>query len=203
MEKWEHEAHASEYSGQGSEYRCSSWSWDTWDLSDKEIFARLTHESTDESENICGPYWAAKPVNSSGISLDTLKHIDDGWGALCEPPPVPPGLLSKPQSSWQPFPDANTSRSSWPCRRYEKQQSAHPAGSLVVIEPLEVPALSEGVPVPLKRALLKVVHPVQCGIVPKRVALPRPDDEILSLVTTRTSSPYEAVMLLGKEFSFP
>ena len=41
--EWEQEAHASAYSGQTSECRWkdpSSWSWDTQDLSDEEIFAR-------------------------------------------------------------------------------------------------------------------------------------------------------------------
>ena len=45
MKEWEQEAHASEYSCQESEHRWkdpSSWSWDAQDLSDKEIFARLT-----------------------------------------------------------------------------------------------------------------------------------------------------------------
>ena len=49
FEEWEQEAHAS---GQKSEYRWkdpNSWSWDTQDLAEKEIFVRLTHESSDES----------------------------------------------------------------------------------------------------------------------------------------------------------
>ena len=100
-----------------------------------------------------------------------LSGIYDGWSAPREPPLVPPGLLSTPQSSWQPYPGANTSRRSWPCRRYEKQLSARPAGTPLVIEPLEVPEPSERVPVPLERALPEVVHPVQHGIVPKRIAL--------------------------------
>ena len=81
IEEWEQEDHTSEYSGQESEYRwkdANSWSWDNHGLSDKEVFARLTQESSDESESFCGPYWAPKPVNSSGISLNTLKSIDDG-----------------------------------------------------------------------------------------------------------------------------
>ena len=123
LEEWEQEAHASVYSGQVSEYR-----WKTQDLSDKEIFARLTHESSDESESICGPYWTPKPVNSSGIFFDTLKRMGDGWGFSREPPPVPPGLPSTRQPSWQPYPDANASRSSWAFRNYDKQLSARPAG---------------------------------------------------------------------------
>ena len=119
MEEWELKANASEYSDQESAFRWkepSSWSWDTQDSSDEEIFARMTHASGDESESSCGPYWSPKPVNSGGISFDTLKHMDDGWSASRERPPVPPGLHSTPQSSWQPYPDASTSRSSWPCR---------------------------------------------------------------------------------------
>ena len=52
MEEWEQGAHASEYSGQESEYRWkdpSSWSWETQDLADEENFTRLTHESIDET----------------------------------------------------------------------------------------------------------------------------------------------------------
>ena len=39
------------------------------DLSDKEIFARFTHGSSDESESNCGPYWApvVSPVIPSKI----------------------------------------------------------------------------------------------------------------------------------------
>ena len=33
--------------------------------------------------------------------------------------------------------------------------------------------------IPLERALLEVLHPVHSEIVPKPIALPRPDDEIL------------------------
>ena len=64
------EANASEFSGLESAFRwkdLSSWSWDTQDLFDKEIFARLTHESSDESASSFGPYWSPKPVNSGGI----------------------------------------------------------------------------------------------------------------------------------------
>ena len=85
MEEWEQKANASEYSDQESAFRWkdpSSWSWDTQDSSDKEIFARMTHASSDESESSCGPYWSPKPVNSGGISFDTLKHMDDGWNNL-------------------------------------------------------------------------------------------------------------------------
>ena len=72
------------------------------DVSDDETFARLTHESSDGSESDCGPCWASKPVFSNDFAVDTLNRIDDGWGSFCDPQPVPPGLPSTPQSSWQP-----------------------------------------------------------------------------------------------------
>ena len=50
----------------------------------------------------------------------------------------------------------------------------------VIVEPLEMPASSERVPTLLEQVILEVVHPVQYGIVPERIALPRPDDQILS-----------------------
>ena len=43
-----------------------------------------------------------------------------------------------------------------------------------------MPAPSERGPAPLERAVPEVVHPVQYGIVPERIALRRPDDKILS-----------------------
>ena len=51
MEEWEQEADASENSNQESEY---PWQG----LSNKEVFARVTHESSDERESKCGPCWS-------------------------------------------------------------------------------------------------------------------------------------------------
>ena len=45
---------------------------------------------------------------------------------------------------------------------------------------MEVPASLERGPTPLEQVIPEVVHPVQYGIVPERIALPRPHDEILS-----------------------
>ena len=131
VEEWEQQVRAPEYSGQESEYRWkdpNSWSWDTQDLSDRETFARLTHESSDGRESICGSYWAPKPANSECFPSHTFKCMNDGWDASRESPLVPPGLLSTPQSSWQPYSDGNASRSYWALRKYEKQVSARPAG---------------------------------------------------------------------------
>ena len=50
----------------------------------------------------------------------------------------------------------------------------------VIVEPLEVPSSSEQLPAPVERTETDVVHAVQYGIVPERITLPRPDDEILS-----------------------
>ena len=52
-------------------------------------------------------------VNSDCIRSVTFKHMDDGWDASRESHSVPPGLLSTPQSCWDPYPDANASRNSW------------------------------------------------------------------------------------------
>ncbi len=164
MEEWEQGAHASEYSGQESEYRWkdhNSWpSWDTQVLSVKEIFARLTHESSDESESIFGPYWAPQPPNSECTPSLTFKHTDDGWDASRESLPVLPGLPSTPQSSWHPHPDANASRSSWAFTRCDMQLSARLAGTPLAIEPLDPPAPSE-------RVVSGVTHPVQHGMIPR------------------------------------
>ena len=50
----------------------------------------------------------------------------------------------------------------------------------VNVEPLEVPSSSEQALAPMERTVPEVVHPVQYGIVPERITLPRPDDEICS-----------------------
>ena len=50
----------------------------------------------------------------------------------------------------------------------------------VIVEPLEVPSSSEQASAQMEGTTSDVVHPVQCGIVPEPVTLPRPDDEILS-----------------------
>ena len=167
MEEWEQEAHASECFGWEPRQRWtepSSWSWNIQDLSDEETFARLTHESSDGSESNCGPYWAPKLVDSSGISCDTFKHTDDGWGFSHDPPPVPPGL-----DSTQPYTDTNTSGSSYAFRRYVLKRSKKLAANIpVIVEPLKAPSSSEQVPAPMERFVPEVVHPVQCGIRPQR-----------------------------------
>ena len=50
----------------------------------------------------------------------------------------------------------------------------------VIVEPLDVPSSLEQAPAPMERTVPDVVHRVQYGIVPERITLPRPDDEILS-----------------------
>ena len=94
-----------------------------------------------------------------------------------------------PQSSWQPYTDTNSSRSSYAFRRHVPQRSNELAASRPVsVEPLEVPSSSEQVPAPTERIIPEVVHPVQYGIVPERITLPRPDDEILSSYEEDVSS---------------
>ena len=142
---------------------------------DREIFTRLTHsEYSDESESVCRPCWGPKPVNSDYISCGPFKPIDDGRSASCDSPPVPPGLPSTPQSSCQPYTDANASKGCWVFRKHVLRKSNEKAADVpVVVEPLDVPASSEPV-VP------EVIHPVQYGITPIRLALPHSDDEILT-----------------------
>ena len=90
-------------------------------------------------------------------------------------------LMHTPQSSWQPHTHTNNSGSSYAFRRYVfKRSNELAANMMVIVEPLEVHAPSERVHILLERALLAVVHLVQYGIVPIRIALPRPVDEILS-----------------------
>ena len=50
----------------------------------------------------------------------------------------------------------------------------------VIVEPMEVPSSSEQALAPMERTVPDVVHPVQYGIVPERITLPRSGDEIFS-----------------------
>ena len=87
-----------------------------------------------------------------------------GWSASREFPPVPPGLPSTPQSSWQPYPDTSAPK---------RKPTEPPEDTPVVVESLDTPA-------PLTPCVHESIHPVQFGIMPKRLPLPHPDDEILS-----------------------
>ena len=152
---WEEEAHA-------SEQQLRSWSMAgktpvlglgmLMDYPDRDFFAHLTRtESGDESESVCESHCAPKPVNSDYVPCGTYKLMDDGWNASRDSPPVPPGLRSTPQSSWQPYPDANASKGSWVFRRFEIQPNELTAGMPLVIEPPDERA-------PSKPNVLEVVH---------------------------------------------
>ena len=58
----------------------------------------------------------------------------------------------------------------------------------VIVEPLELPSSSEQAPALVERTVPDVVHPVQYGIVPERLTLPRTDDEIPSRYDEDVSS---------------
>ena len=160
----------------GTRGPCLRTLWSGIEVFDEETFARETHESSDASESKCGPYWGPKPVNSGGISFDTFKHMDNGWRAPRELPPI----CSSRCTFHAAIILATVSR----CKLFQgalghgedmkKQPSARPAGSLLVIEPLEVPAPSERVPAPLEQAPPEIVHPIQYGIAPKRLCLDAP-----------------------------
>ena len=190
MEEWEREVHASDSSVHESGYRWkdpSTWSWHAHELSDQEIFARLTRtDSGDESESEYEPYCAPKPLDFDYVSYGAYKPADDGWHAPAGSTPVPPGLPSTPQSSWQPH------SSAWVFREHVFNKSDElAAGMPVVIEPLDVPAPSEP-------TIPQLIHPVQYGITPTRLHLPHSDDEILSLVSTKMSRPHEMDLQLGR-----
>ena len=107
-----------------------------------EIFARLTRESSDESESVCGPSWAPKPVNSDCIRYGTLQHVHDGWNLYKDSTLVLPG----------PLPRRNRLGSRIPMqydtgylvfRKHVFEQLDQPvAGMPLVIEPLDDEILS-------------------------------------------------------------
>ena len=200
MEEWEQKEHASECSGWEPGQRWtepSSWSWNNQDVSDEETFAHLTHESSDGSESNCGPFWAPMLVDSNDIPVATFNLTGDGWGSFCDPQPAPPGLPSTPQSSWQTYTDRNTSGGLDAFRRYVLKRSHELAAKMqVIVEPLEVPSSSEQAPAPMGKTVPDV-PPVQHGIVPERITLPRAPSMKSFLAATKTSRPYETALLFG------
>ena len=108
----------------------NTWSWDAHGLIDRDFFARLTRaESGDESESVCNTCCAPKLVDSDYVPYGHIP-MDEGWNTFRDLPLVPPGLLSTPRSSWQPYADANASKGSWVFRRYgnTSQTDRHATG---------------------------------------------------------------------------
>ena len=75
------------------------------------------------------------------------------------------GCPSPPQSSWQPFGDTNAPINIW---KYAEMQERTVFGETL------------GAPVSSNTRVRDFIHRVQCGIFPKRLTLPYPDEEILS-----------------------
>ena len=136
----------------------------------------LEHDSCGESESNCGPYLGSK---ACGLGLSACTH--DGWCASRELPSVSPGLSSAPQSSWQPYPDTSAPK---------RKATEPPEDTPVVVESLDTPA-------PLTPCVHESTHPVQFGIMPKRLPLPHLDDEILSGYEEDLSSIQDGYTALG------
>ena len=117
-------------------------------------------------------------------SLLLFSSMDDGWDASREPPLVLQVYFPRHDRLGSRIQVQMLPRSSWAIRKYEQQLSARPAGTPLVIGPLDVPA-------PLDRVVPEVIHPVQCGII-------RAQTTKSSLVMTKTSRPYETDILLGR-----
>ena len=99
---------------------------------------------------------------------------DNGWNASRELPPVPPGLSSTPQSSWQPYPVTCATTKPWVFKRPFLSKPSEPQESTpMVVESLDTPASSTS----------RVF-----GIFLNRLLLPHPDDEMLSVYEEDVSS---------------
>ena len=159
MEEWEQVVHTTDDPTQKCGYRWkdpTSWSWRAHELSGKEMFACLTRpDSGDESDSLCEPYCAPNSLDFDNVPHGAHKPMDDGRHTSCDSPPAPPGLLSTPQSSWQPYSNTNTTQDSWVFRRHVFR----PPDEATVIKPVAP----------------EVVHPVQYGITPKQLLLPQSD----------------------------
>ena len=179
-EEWVQEAHASEYSGQESEYHWrdqSSWYWGTQDPAVEKILDRWHTTLAVRAKATAGRIWAPRHADSDCLPVP----MDDGWCASRELPSVSPGLSSAPQSSWQPYPDTSAPK---------RKATEPPEDTPVVVESLDTPA-------PLTPCVHESTHPVQFGIMPKRLPLPHPDDEILSGYEEDLSSIQDGYTALG------
>ena len=81
MEEWEQVVHTTDDPTQERGYRWkdpSAWSWRAHELSDKEMFACLTRtDSGDESDSLCEPSCAPKPLDFDNVPHDAHKPTDD------------------------------------------------------------------------------------------------------------------------------
>ena len=117
-----------------------------------------------------GPYWAPRHADSDCLPVP----MDEGWNASRELPSVLPGCVSTPPSSWQSKTDTSAPTKPWVLKRhFFSKPTEPPEDTPVVVESLVTPA-------PLTPCVHESTHPVQFGIMPKRLPLPHPDDEILS-----------------------
>ena len=117
---------------------------------------------------------------SNDIPVDTLDHTDDGWGFFMIHNKFLHGYPLHRNHRGNRI-QINTSGGSYAFRKYLIKRSNELGTNMpVTVEPLEVPSSAEQAPALMERTFPDVVHLVQYGIVPERITLPRPDDEILS-----------------------
>ena len=128
----------------------------------------LSHDSCDESESSCGPYWLQGmriptvhlyPRTTAGtphVNYQLLQAVFPRTNRLGHIQILfrrrDPGFLKDISST----------------RPTELQE-----GTQVVVEPLDAPA-------PVEPCVGDSIHPVQFGVFPNRILLPYPDNEILS-----------------------
>ena len=117
-----------------------------------------SQDSCDESESSCGTYWPSRHAEPVCVPVP----LDDGWSASRELS-APPGNFSSPQSSWQPFPGTNAPG---------RMPAESPKDTPLDVESLNAPG-------PSMPGVHEFIHSVQFGIMPKRLSLSHPDDEIL------------------------
>ena len=160
MDEWEQEVYAFEYSDQEPEYHCR----------DPHPRYHQPHDCCDGSEGNCGSYWASKHTDPDCLHVPK----DDGWSASRELPPVPPGLSSTRQSSWQPLPDTSAPMKPWVFNRHflskptESRKRRHQW------------SLSHWTRLHHRHPVFAMPFIQSSLASPNRLLLPHPDDEMLS-----------------------
>ena len=130
-----------------------SWSWNNQDLSDEETFARLTRVSSD---------------GSNGLAVDAPNRTDDG-SSFCDP-----------QQFLRSYPPRRNHLGNRRQIQVHQETRTHQEDVSSKGQTNCVRFSGDCWTSPMEGTTSDVKHPVQYGVVPERIALPRPGDGILS-----------------------
>ena len=122
-------------------------------------WSRRAHEPSVQAMLACLTCIFGEKATVLANLVATPKPTINDWSIPDDLPSRPPGLLSTPQVSWQPYSDTNSAQNSWVFRKHVPRPPDEPAA--------------------VKPVVPEIVHPIQYGITRKRFLLPQSDTEPL------------------------